>query len=278
MSIYRRGGCEVQAAAWWKLIEALVRVEDVAPSDSGLLSFGVDAALGGILVEKGRICWAAAQGMQQRLRDLLQTSAVDRGIDFEWIYERCRAEGRLLGQTLVEEGWVTPHELESALRRHSAESLIALCSDDDELTVWRSRGGNGYSPRFTFRPIEVLLDVASLYAPDLQDLARDQLAAFDAPGRHGAAFCFASGYAIAVPVAAFGELTVHELATLGDWAMALPLATRELGATPSFTLAATAAGDTVAVWWRGELLFAVACDDRSGVAAVVTHHLIEEAA
>jgi hypothetical protein len=60
--------------------------------------------------------------------------------------------------------------------------------------------------------------------------------------------------------------------------MALPLATRELGATPSFTLAATAAGDTVAVWWRGELLFAVACDDRSGVAAVVTHHLIEEAA
>jgi hypothetical protein len=81
-----------------------------------------------------------------------------------------------------------------------------------------------------------------------------------------------------VPVAAFGELTVHELATLGRWAMALPLATRELAATPSFTLAATAAGDTIAVWWRGELLFAVACGDRRGIAEVVAHHLSGEAA
>jgi hypothetical protein len=268
----------VQAAAWSKLIDALVRVEDVAPSDSGLLSFEVNPELGGILVEKGRICWAAAQGMQQRLRDLLQTFAADRGIDFERIYERCRAEGRLLGQTLVEEGWVTPRELESALRRHSAESLIALCSDDDELTAWRSRGGNGYSPRFTFRPIDVLLDVASLYAPDLQDLARTELAAFDAPDRHGAAFCIEPGYAIAVPVAAFGVLTVHELATLGRWARTLPQATLELGATPSFTLAATAAGNTIAVWWRGELLFAVACDDRRSIAEVVARHLSGEGA
>jgi hypothetical protein len=71
---------------------------------------------------------------------------------------------------------------------------------------------------------------------------------------------------------------VHELAALGRWALALPRALREIGATPSFTLAATAAGDTVAVWWRGQLLYAVACADRVGVAAIIGHHLDGECA
>jgi hypothetical protein len=262
----------VQAAAWSNLIDALVRVEDVAPSDSGLLSFGVDASNGGILVEKGRICWAAARGMQQRLRDLLQAFAADRTVDFDRIYERCRAEGRLLGQTLVDEGWITPRELESALRRHSAESLIALCNDDDQLTRWISRGDHGYSPRFTFRPLDVLLDVVAVHVPSLQDTARIELARFDAPERHGGAFCV-EAHDIAVPVAAFGDLTVNELWTLGRWATSLPRALRELGTTPSFTVAATATGDTIAVWWRGPLLYAVACDDRRGVAAIIASHL-----
>jgi hypothetical protein len=263
----------VQAAAWSRLIDALVRVEDVAPSDCGLLSFGIDPSHGGILVEKGRICWAAAPGMQQRLRDLLQAFTVDRSVDLEQIYQRCRSEGSLLGQTLVDEGWITPRELEIALRRHSAESLIALCNDDDELTTWISRGENGYSPRFTFRPLDVLLDVASLYEPDLQDTAQIELARFDAPGRYGGAFRVESRHDVAVPISAFGELSVHELWTLGRWAQTLPLATREFGAAASFTLASTADGDTVAVWWRGSLLYAIACEDRSGVAALLGHHL-----
>lgn len=267
----------MEAAAWSVLIEALVRVEGLAPSDSGLLSFGGDPGNGGILVEKGRICWAVARGMQQLLRDLLGRSAADRAL-VDRVYARCRVEGKLLGQTLVDEGWITPGELESALRRHSAESLIALCSNDDRRTSWISRGNNGYSPRFTFRPLDVLLDVAGVDAPDMQRAARTELARFDAPGRRGGAFCLAPGHDVAVPVAAFGEMSVHELAALGRWALALPRALRELGATPSFTLAATAAGDTVAVWWRGQLLYAVACADRLSVAAIIGHHLDGEGA
>lgn len=265
----------MEAQAWSRLIDALVRVEDIAPSDSGLLSFGTAPRNGGILVEKGRICWAAAPGMQQRLRDLLQAFAVDRGVDLDRIYERCRAEGRLLGQTLVEEGWITAGELETALRRHSAESLIALCSDEEELTSWISRGGNGYSPRFTFRPVDVLLDVVSLYVPDLQNTARLELARFDGPDTHGGAFCVDPQPDV-VPVAAFGDVTVQELWGLGRWALSLPAATREIGATPSFTLASTAAGETIAVWWRGALIYAVASSDRRGVAAVIANHLAGE--
>jgi hypothetical protein len=263
----------VQAVAWSTLIDALVRVEGVAPSDSGLLSFGIDPNNGGILVEKGRICWAAARGMQQRLRDLLQDFAQDRGVDFERIYQRCRAEGRLLGQTLVDEGWITPTELERALRRHSAESLIELCSDGDQRTSWISRGSHGYSPRFTFRPLDVLLDVAAVYVPELQSTAHRELGRFAGPERWGGAFCIEPHHGAAAPVAAFGDLTVNELSVLGRWALSLPRALRELGTTPVFTLASTAAGDTVAVWWRDSLLYAVGCSDRLGIAAIIAHHL-----
>ena len=262
----------MESAVWSKLIDALVRVEDVAPGDCGLLAFGMGPAGGGILVEKGRICWAAAPGMQQRLRDLLQAFAPDRSVDFEQIYERCRDHGGLLGQTLVDEGWITPHELEFALRRHSAESLIALCHDA-ELTSWISRGSRGYSPRFTFRPLDVLLDVVALYAPDWQDAARQELARFADTGRRGGAFLVEPRRDVAVPVATFGELTVQELWTLGRWAISLPLAMHELGATPSITLASTASGDTIGVWWRDDLLYAVVCDDRRAVAAMIAHHL-----
>lgn len=262
----------MEAIAWSKLIDALVSVEDVAPGDSGLLAFGAGPGGGGILVEKGRICWAAAPGMQQRLRDLLQAFAAGRSVDFEAIYERCRVRGGLLGQTLVDEGWITPRELESALRRHSAESLIALCHEDQR-TSWISRGSRGYSPRFTFRPLDVLLDVAALSAPEWQDAARRELDRFDAPGRRGGAFLVEPRADIAVPVAAFGALSVQELWTLGRWALSLPLAMHEIGATPSFALASTAAGDTIAVWWRDALLYAVACDDRRGVTAIIAHHL-----
>lgn len=260
---------------WSTLIDALVRVEGIAPADSGLLSFGLGP--GGIFVERGRICWAAAPGMQRRLHDLLQGYATDRKIDvdFNHIYQRCRASGTLLGQTLVDEGWITPDELEVALRRHSAESLIELCQNgvarnaDGESTTWTSRGAKGYEPRFTFRPVDMLLDVASLAVPEVHATARAELDRFRGQGRTGAGFYVDADHV--VPVAAFGELTVHDLWSLGRWAHALPLATRELGTTPSLTVASTTAGDTVAVWWRTNMLYVVGGDDRRALSEILTY-------
>jgi hypothetical protein len=260
------------SAGWTRVIDVLVRVEDVPADDSGLLSFGGDQAGGGILVERGRICWAAAPGLQRRLKDLLITSAARTDIDFDRIYERCRTNGSLLGQTLVDEGWISSHELEQALRRHTAESLIELSRGGDTM-VWTSRGSRGYSPRFTFRPVDLLLEVVTIAMPQLQHAARLELAKVERADRRGAAFCSDIDYEVAVPIATFGDMPMHELLSLGRWAMLVPLVTRELGTTPSFTLSATATGDTIAVWWRGPVLYAVACDDRSSVAALTASHL-----
>jgi len=258
--------------AWSSLIEALVRVESAEPHDAGLLSFGSDPDDGGIFVENQRICWAAARGMQGRLTDLLRATAVS-PIDFDELYRRCRTEGRLLGQTLVEEGLVTTQQLEHALRRHSAESLVALCRGAGRLTMWTSRGGRGYAAQFTFRPLDVLFDAIALQAPDLQAVALGHLEAMSGQGRRGGAFAFDLEHAHAVPVAACGEPTVHELWILGRWALALPQAARELAATPAFVIAATPAGDTIVVWWRDQLLYAVMCEDRRSVAAITALHL-----
>ncbi|MCW5802896.1 MAG: hypothetical protein KIT31_10960 [Deltaproteobacteria bacterium] len=260
--------------AWTRVYDALARVEDLEPTDSGVLAFGAEPRAGGILVEKGRICWAVAPGMQRRLKDLLAARTSERGIDFDRIYERCLANGSLLGQTLVDEGWISASELEAALRTHSAESLVALCSNSGEPPSWTSRGSRGYLPRFTFRPIELLLEVVKLSAAEVQARARAELAKLDRADYRGAAFCCDSRYEVMVPVATSGELSVRELWSLGRWAMQLPLAARELGATPQFVLASRGT-DTIAVWWRAELLFAVATEERSSVAAFVAQHLHE---
>jgi hypothetical protein len=257
---------------WSPLLDALVRVEELPADDSGLLSFGQPPGSGGIFVERGRICWAAARGLRRRLSDLLRESTGLSAAELDSVYERCRIEGKHFGHVLIAEGKIQPRELETALRLHSAESLVELCRGH-EPTVWARHSGRGYSPHFTFRPLEVLFDVIALALPSLQGSARMTLSALDAPGRRGAAFVHGAGDPI-IPVGAFGEgTTVAGLRAIGRWAHAVPRATKELGDAPSFTLAASTSGDTLAVWWRGAVLYVVVCADRNDVAAITSHLL-----
>jgi hypothetical protein len=193
--------------------------------------------------------------------------------DLDRVYERCRVEGRLLGETLVEEGRLGSLELELALRRHSAECLVALCRQPKP-TCWSPRRGRGYAPRFTFRAVDLLFEAAASLVPQLQEAAQNELALLGAPGRSGAAYFIDQSAELAVPLAErSGSLGVEKLATVGQWALSLPRASREFGAQTQFTLASTTAAETLAVWWRDSLLFVVWCDDRTSVAAITAHHL-----
>lgn len=233
---------DAKVIPWAKILDALIRVEEVSSDEVGLLHFGDDPRSGGIFVEGGRVCWAAARGMQQRLRELL-------------------GDGHDLAA-------MNESELAAALRRHSAESLVELCRDDAQ-PIWMSRGGRGFGARFTFRPVDVFLEVVALYAPEAAANAARELAPLISEERHAAAFRF--GHDAAIPLAAYGDFSLSEARALGRWANALPAATRELGATPAFTFAATAAGDTLGVWWSDDVLYAVACSDRRSSAALATY-------
>lgn len=256
---------------WALLAESLLRIERLAPGDSGLLSFGSPAA-GGIFVEQGRICWVAKRGLGQRLRDLLQLSGRIDSAELDRISERCRGEGKPLGQTLVEEGLLKPAELEQALRQHSAECLLALCREPLS-TRWTSRMDRGYSPRFTFCAEELLLDAVGLLFPEAQRAAQAELQRLAARGHRAAAFVFDPAHECLLPLAAVGAPGLEALLSLGQWATSMPMVSRELAAEPTFSLAATDQGEAALVWWREGLLFAVMCDDRNGLAAATALHL-----
>ena len=252
-------------------MDALVRVERLGAGDSGLLSFGSPHA-GGIFVEQGRICWVAVRGLGQRLRDLLLAHGNIEVAELDRISERCRAQGKPIGQTLVEEGLIQAAALEQALRQHSAESLLELCRDPLP-THWTPRAGRGYSPRFTFRAEDLLLHAVGSFFPGPQLTARAELARLAKSGHRAAAFAFDPARECLLPVAAVGSPGVEALRSMGHWATSMPMVSRELAAEPEFSLASTAEGEAALVWWRAELLFTVSCDDRVSLANATALHL-----
>jgi hypothetical protein len=256
---------------WASLLSAVTSIERLELADTGLLSFGV-APIGAVLVERGRVCWVAAHGLQRRLRDLLRSSARADEAVLDRTYERCRAEGLLLGETLVAQGILQSAELESALRRHSAECLAHLCQTPQPLS-WASHLGRGYAPQFTFRALELLLDTVGLYYPELQVDAHRRLAPYGAPGRKGVAFVLDADLDAPLPLAEVGCDSVRGMTDLGIALCGMPLASRELGFTPSFTLCTRPGGDGVLAWWDEHTLFAVACQDRVSLAEATTKWL-----
>lgn len=256
---------------WGALLDSLSLVESMGSEDTGLLSFG-EAPLGAIFVERGRICWVAARGLQRRLRDLLrQSSSIDQA-RLDRLYERCRSEGLFFGQTLVAEGLLQASELRVALSRHSAESLAELCHSGAP-TSWSSHVGRGYAPQFTFRAADLLLETIALYYPDQQRAAAQELKTFTADGCSGAAFAFNADRELLLPLAQIGDASVEMMRALADSASPLPRASRELGSAPSFTLSRTPSGSTLLIWWRDELLFSVCCEDKTSAALATARHL-----
>jgi hypothetical protein len=240
------------ALAWPSLLGALTSIERLGTTGSGLLSFRAGTG-GGIFVENGRVCWAYADGLQGRLRELLRSRAAGN--------ERPRE---------VADG---PIEFERALRLHSAESLLKLCVGNAR-TLWAPRLSGGYEPRFTLRPFDVLIDVVDLALPGLRARAIAEIAPLAGPGRRALSFHVDAKSSAVIPVAALSEdASVECLESFGRWAAALSAVSRELVASPSFALAANDAGQTVALWWQDELLHAVVCYDRATLAAVAAHRL-----
>lgn len=265
---------------WGTLVETLLRIEELAPTESGLLSFG-SAPIGGIFVERGRVCWVAACGLERRLCDLLRSYASIDPSELERVSERCRSQGVPLGQTLVAEGLLRPSELEGALRHHSAECLLDLCRSGYG-TSWASHAGRGYAPRFTYRAAELLLDSVALVYPALQQAALGELTRFSGPARRCVAFVLDPAAEASsslgsldapLPIAEAGNVDVREMLALGRAISAVPRASRELGTAPSFALSTTSDGSTVLSWWHEALLFAIDCQDRLNLAAVTAQHL-----
>lgn len=203
-------------------IALLTQTDHVGTGASGALRFARGAeSVGAILIEGGRVCWAAAGRTRRRLTDLLlEGAAVELGREeLEAIVRRCCDEGRPLGETLVSGGFLTAESLRDALLWHTTESLMTLAAEGALESKWIPRQGSSYDPRFTFPPA-VLVDALGKRA----DARRSAEALLEMqrvlpPGTAGIVFArFAPGQ-VPAPMACVGDvdLSVGDFARLARW-------------------------------------------------------------
>jgi hypothetical protein len=197
-------------------------VEALPRDSAGALVFGLPGqTVGTILVENGRICWAASLGLDRRLTDRLREGAGPRAgaAEMEAIYRECQKTGVPLGETLVKRGIVSEEDLRAALLAHSAEAIEMLGRLCGGAWRWVSRRGQ-HDARFSFSPAEVLERVCADLHPDLAFLARAELEEVLEGGGWGVCFARGAGSAIPLPVASSPAvpLGVEAFQRMGRWA------------------------------------------------------------
>lgn len=255
---------------WSLLSDALSRIERLESEDSGLLSFGLDSS-GGIFVEEGQVCWAAARGRSARLRELLNEHARVDAASLDAAFERCRAERKPFGDCLVGQGLLQRHDLSRALRRHSAECLVELCRTSLPMR-WTPHPG-GYAAPFAFRPADLWLEAVGYCYPEQLERAEWELSGRAGSESRLVAFVLDADEDCLLPLAALHSPSVAELRTLAHFASTMPRVSLELAAAPMFTLACTEDGHAAVVWWKAGVLFTELCQSREGLAVAAARHL-----
>jgi hypothetical protein len=177
------------------VLRVLSELETLPAEANGALAFGDGTCVSGVvLLEQGRVCWAAAHGLRRRLTDHLR-DACDPPLDTEEVEQlvhACRSGGKPVGEALVAMGRLTPEGLRAALLHHTAECLAA----GEHWTAparWVPHRARGYQSAYTFRPLELLTYASAVQqGPQRATWAEAQLrgiaggrcaAVFDGEGR-----------------------------------------------------------------------------------------------
>jgi len=277
---------EIQAHfAQDRLLMALRVVESLPAAARGALLVGpAEDPLGTILIDNNRVCWSAAPGMSQRLRDILQSHCSGNcGADLDSVCERCRREHRALEDELVVSGLLTGDHLREALKQHTIESLLAVDSAVPPAAAewpmrWVEHAGAGYRPRHTFGTLELLGAAGALR---LDELAATQtgahLEALAGPDTALVAFSFLTdGTPLYLSASTGVPLDLQDLVELAAWAEAA------LGASQGFSPAVARAcvqaaeGGSAVAWRHGDQSCAALCVDGNALRRL-SSALIDEA-
>ncbi len=233
----------------------LSEVERLDPEVSGAFVVDIaDVSVGTVFVEKNQVCWAAYTGLRRRLRDLLREHLMQSltTLDLELQYQESAKHGRRLGEDLVARDVVKAEAMRRALKEHTIESLLALPQAQGEHIEWVPHRNQGYQPRFTFTPCELLLAVnARLYSIEAAGVEMS-LAIIDADesrgDARGASFVTGDDGGL-LAVHSVGGFTIAELEDLGVWAEAAFSVTRGFSREVMQRAIANATSE-VSIAWR----------------------------
>ena len=259
-----------EAGTFGRLCGLLELVDEARAGESGSIVFG-GGSKGVILVQSGRICWAASPAIAARLSHRLRADAAVDGRQLAEVFRECRESGKPFGETLVARGIVTFDRLRAALLQHTAEALIHLA--DEPQPRWVPAPVERYDRGLTFRSVELLTHAADGWWGPLASQARTELAAaLGDRGATGLAFLRDAGTndaIIPVGVAGAAELSAKEVLAAGRAAAALMCSADPLGAR---LITSTCAGGRTSVVWldHGAYYVAIAAE-RSEIAFIVAH-------
>jgi hypothetical protein len=228
---------------------------------------------GSVLVEGGRVCWAVATGMKERLTDILRhqaSPALDRAL-LEDAYRRCRVHRKPLGEYLVESGLVSRDGLRRALRQHTGEAVAVLSRASDRSTEWREHRSKRYDASFTFSPSELLVGLGALRGYYKAREASERLHFVLDGAATGAAFVRSSDTAVLLPVAAVGadRIGVRELVDIGRWAAGILDVCQCFSPQRTLVSCTGGGGASFVAWQEGDILYVAACEDPSTSACTV---------
>ncbi len=249
------------------VLRVLSELEGLPNDATGALAFGPETKLSGVvLVERGRVCWAAAEGLQRRLTGLLrECCSPPLGADeAEQLFVECRQRGRPMGEVLVERGRVSPEALRAALLHHTAESL-ALGESWTSAPRWVPHRARGYQSAFTFLPVELLSYASTMAQPEKVGDACERLRVL-AGERNSAVFDMPGATLLGCQLPEDSTTSLRALSSAGAWA-AKSLAESTYASTLKFTR--DRSGGVWVGWSDAGLTFLVHCHDRNDFSVLV---------
>lgn len=246
-------------------------IDEAHAGQSGRLTFGNEQE-GVILMQEGRVCWAAWPAMTSRLIHRLTTAGEYNERELRLLFHECRQSGRPFGQTLVERGIVTFPVLRGALLKHTAEALAGLALGHT-LPQWVPARIDGYDATLTFTTAELLVQASDVWWGPLAVAAKAELE-LALSGRNVVGLAFLPIPAVTeaiIPVGVRGADTmrVREILAIGQWASGLlrscdRIAGRLIGATRKD-------GRTSLVWSSHGACYVTFGSDAAEMAFIVAH-------
>ncbi len=264
-----------EAAPFERLCALLEWIDEVHAGESGSIVFG-GGSKGIVLVQSGRVCWAAspafAAGLSHRLR---RDAAID-DVQLSAVFRECRESGKPLGETLVARGMVTFEALRTALLQHTAETLLQLAAEPSPRWVASPllpSTSYHYDDSLTFPSAELLAHSADGWWGPLAAAGRQELAAAIGD-REAVGLAFLRDAAtpdaiVPIGIVGAGELSAKEVLASGRAAAALmrcgdPLGARMIASTWDD-------GRTSVVWLDQGTYYAAVAAERSEIAFIVAY-------
>ncbi len=258
------------------VLPLLEQVERLPEDASGALLVGeAGEEVGSILVDRGRICWAASGEMASRLTSLLcqQAEPPISTKALEGLYRECRETKTPVLRFLVQRGVVKPDILKRVLRQHCAEAIALLSSASGGALPpvrWEPRPERPFDAEHSFTPLQILTTIGALFSPDCAQRARSWLRMAVSDADCGVIFMQAQEGLFPIGIQGRDPLRIVNVLELGSWAHGTLDVAAGLAGNVPLVSGAAGGGATVITWKRSEVVYLVFPGDSRSYARLVS--------